>query len=184
MFLVDDDEPQVFQGGEEGGTRSDDHAMAPLPDAPPLVVSLSQPQAGMEHRHRLSQGALEPLHHLRRESDLRHQHDGGFTDLEDVADGPQVDLGFATAGYSVQQERTVSTFVDGCPDLEQGRVLVPVEDEFRGLEEGEMGEGIALPFLLVDGDEATLRQGAQAGVADGAFLHHLRLGCSSTPFIE
>ena len=66
-------------------------------------------QMAVQHRHQRLHAAraeprLEPLDRLRRQRNLRHQHDRAFALLQRVVDRLQVDLRLAAAGDAVQQE--------------------------------------------------------------------------------
>jgi hypothetical protein len=59
----------------------------------------------VQERHRVAEPRLEAADRLRRERDLRHQHDDTATTLQRLGARPQVDLGLAGAGDAVQQVR-------------------------------------------------------------------------------
>ena len=58
----------------------------------------------MQHGHRHREAPVEPVHELRREPDLRHQHEGAAAEPQGALDHPQIDLRLAAAGDAVQHE--------------------------------------------------------------------------------
>ena len=59
----------------------------------------------MEHGDPVPEAGSEPPHGLRRQGDLRHQHDGALAPVQAGFDAPQVHLGLAAARDPVQQGR-------------------------------------------------------------------------------
>ena len=79
----------------------------PAGDAPPVAAALGVAEMAVQHRH-LAAAAAEALDGLRRQADLRHQHQRLLALAHHFLDGPQVDLRLAAAGDAVQQERAGS----------------------------------------------------------------------------
>ena len=75
----------------------------------------------MEHRHAVAESSPEAADGLRRERDLRDEHDDATTSLERGRCSLQVDLGLAAPGRSVQEHVTTRSVergddaVDGVP---------------------------------------------------------------------
>ncbi len=59
----------------------------------------------MQHRERSGESCRETCDELRRERDLRHQHQRLFAACDHCRNRAQVDLGLAAAGHAVQHER-------------------------------------------------------------------------------
>ena len=76
MLFVDDDEPKVFEGREDGGASADDEIHVAGPDAVPLIVTLAVGQPAVLDRHAIAERGPELRGHLRRQRDLgdEHQH--------------------------------------------------------------------------------------------------------------
>ncbi len=81
MFFIDDDEPEVFQRREDGAAGADDDARAARLNLVPLVVPLAFREPAVQdcdHVFGFREAAFETLDRLRRERDLRDEHDGGL----------------------------------------------------------------------------------------------------------
>ena len=75
VFLVDDDQPGARQRREHRRARADDDPGAPVPRPDPGVQALPVGEPRMQERDlRGRKAPAEALHELRREADLRHQH--------------------------------------------------------------------------------------------------------------
>ena len=81
-------------------TRRAVAAEGAAPGDQPLMVG----EPGVQHRHRRVEALAEPRHQLRRQPDLRHQHQRPPPRGEHALDQPQVDLRLAAAGDAVQHE--------------------------------------------------------------------------------
>ena len=75
VLLVEDDQSHIRGRREERGARSDHHRIAPGGDALPGGVALPVRKAGVEHRHSVAEAGGEPIGDLRRQGDLRHEHE-------------------------------------------------------------------------------------------------------------
>ncbi len=134
MLLVDDDEADVFERGENGRAGSDDDAGVAVVDAVPFVVPLALREMAVQDGDaglRGGETALESLHGLRRERNLRNKHDGGFAETEHFLDGLQINLGLAAAGDAVEQDRLVRfRLPDGGAHFVKHLDLLRIEREF------------------------------------------------------
>jgi hypothetical protein len=63
-------------------------------------------EPGVQGQHRHAQARAEARQGLRRQADLRHQDQRLSAGRQAIADRLQVDLGLATAGYTLQQHGT------------------------------------------------------------------------------
>ena len=95
MLLVDDDEPKIAYRREDGAARADDDAGRARADAMPFVVAFAVGKRRMQHRDARAKTAREAAHRLRRERDLRHQHDGAASLRELVRNGLEIDFRLA-----------------------------------------------------------------------------------------
>ena len=105
VLLVDHDQPEVADRGEDGGARADGDPGLARPQPPPLVVALALAERGVQQRHGVAEARAEPPHGLRRERDLGHEHDHAPPALERRGRRAEVDLGLARAGDPVEQLR-------------------------------------------------------------------------------
>ncbi len=128
VFLVQDDEPQVRKGREDGAARPEHHADAPLADALPHREALPSAEPAVEDAHLVAQARPEAAGGLRREADLGHQHDDLLAGRQHLLDGPQIDLGLAAAGDSRQQEGR-EALVQGLLDFCQDPLLILIETQ-------------------------------------------------------
>ena len=108
VLLVDDDQPEVGDRREDGGARADGDPRLAGAQAPPLVVALALAERGVQQRDGVAEARLEAPDGLRRERDLRHEHDHALAALQRRGGGAQVDLGLARAGHAVQQMRSAA----------------------------------------------------------------------------
>jgi hypothetical protein len=105
VLLVDDDHAEAGNGREHRRARADRDAGLTAPQALPLAEPLALRQAGVQHRDLGPEARREAGGELRRQRDLRHQHDRALPGRERVGDHVQVDLGLAAAGHAMDQER-------------------------------------------------------------------------------
>ncbi len=109
MFLVDDNQTERIDGGEDCGARADDDACPALANLVPFVMAFSGGEIAVEDSDQGFQAArsearLEAFDRLRRERNLGHEHDRAFALLEGVCDGLEIDFGFAAAGDAVDEK--------------------------------------------------------------------------------
>ena len=105
MLLVEHDQPEPLDRREDGRARPDADARGAAAQPAPLVVTLARGELGVQHRDRVAEAVREAADDLRRQADLRHEHDHAEPALERRRRGAQVDLGLARAGDAVQQQR-------------------------------------------------------------------------------
>ena len=128
MLLVDDDESEPRRRCEDGAACADDHADPARGDLPPLVVAFGGREVAVENGHAAEAGP-EAVARLRRQTDLRHEHDRLLSSGERLLDGLQVDLRLAAAGHAEEHDRLVTAGPHGrdngleCPRL-RGRQLI------------------------------------------------------------
>ena len=109
--------PSLRRRGEDGAAGADDDLHLPGGDAPPVAAALGVAEMAVQDRD-VAAAAAEALDRLRRQADLRHQHQRFLALPDHFLDGPQIDLGLAAAGDAVQQERLKAA-------LAQGRAATP-----------------------------------------------------------
>src|SRR5215470_12140208 len=106
LLLVDDDQTEIFNWCEDGGTGTDDHASFTVADSPPFTRALDIPKRGMKDGNSFKARA-EPGSALTADPEckrnFRNQKDGGFTPRERVLHAAEIDFGFAAAGNAMQE---------------------------------------------------------------------------------
>ena len=108
VLLVHDDDAGAGQGDEDGGARADDHCCPPAARGQPSPHAIAPRERRMQHHHRDAQPGPKSLDHLRREPDLRHQHQGLSTGRDHALDERQIDLGLPAARDTIEQEHVES----------------------------------------------------------------------------
>ncbi len=128
----------------------------------------------MEHAQTVAETRAEASHRLRRERDLRHQHDGASAAGKHLGDHLQIHLGLAAVGRAVEQHHlrkggVVEHRVEGVERL----FLLRRRRQRRTRHDLEVFE-IALDRDLLDRDELRFHQrrqarGAEVGVREQLF---------------
>ncbi|MNC40825.1 hypothetical protein D3C75_895640 [compost metagenome] len=108
MLFIYYDQPQLLKRGENRRPRSDYHFDASCGDFAPFIITLPVGQPAVHHRHISAESALEAFYHLGGQGNFRNQHNGFFPFIQTGLDGLHINLGFAAAGYTVQQEHSVA----------------------------------------------------------------------------
>ena len=131
VFLVHTDDAEPRHGCEDRGARADDDRRVAARDARALVASLRFRQRRVEHRDALAEARAEPTDRLRREGDLRNEHDRAAAALECNGTGLQVDLGLTAPRCAVEEEVGALPRVECADDAVESRSL-------RGAELGRL----------------------------------------------
>ena len=174
MLLVDHDEPEVFQGREDRGAWANGDGGVAGAQPPPRVVALAPVHLRVEDGNLVAEVRPEALDGLRREGDLGHEDDAGPPVLADGLEGPDVDLGLATARDAVEQKGAVAGRVDrighGVEGVLLGREQVVVR---RRIRRGQVVEGRAHHLFLHQLHHALVHQAADGRVRRVGPLHHV-----------
>ena len=104
MLLVDDHEPDVAHRREDRRARADDDPRLAAGDAVALVAPLGLAECRVEDRDGVPESLPEPADRLRREGDLRHEHDRSEPSGECRLAGLEVHLGLAAPGRADEEE--------------------------------------------------------------------------------
>ncbi len=104
MLLVDDDHAQVGYGREDRRPGADDDARLARGDAGVLGAAPGRGDAAVEDGDRVTEAGGEARGGLRRERDLRHEHDRAPPALQGGIDRAQVDLGLARPRDAVHED--------------------------------------------------------------------------------
>jgi hypothetical protein len=104
VLLIHDDDPNFLERSKDrrAGTQCNLHFS--LPDPPPLVISLSSAEATVKEAEVFSKSIFESRKKLRGEGDLRDKDDGLPSLVQNLFDGPKVDLCLATSCHTVKEE--------------------------------------------------------------------------------
>ena len=164
MLFVDDDEPEVFDGREDGGARADDEIHVASSDAVPLIVTLAVGHAAVLNRHAIAERGPELRGRLRRQRDLGDEHQDAASEGDGVARQPHVQLRLAAAGHAVQQRRVKALLV-GQRDQRRERGLL-IRGELahrfqRNVERRARRERIAVQPPLLEMNETAAREPAE-----------------------
>ena len=122
MLFVHDDEPEIADGREDGGTGADDDARLAASDPLALVPPLRLAERRVQNRDALAETGSEPTHRLRRQGDLGDEHDCSEPASERRCTGLEVDLRLAASRRAVQ-EYVISAAGERCRDLLDRREL-------------------------------------------------------------
>ena len=104
VLLVDADHTEPGERREHGRARTDHDRRRPGGDALPLVAPFRLGQRRVQDRDAVAETRPEAAHGLRRERDLRDEHDHAEPALERVGCSLEGDLGLAAPGRSVQEK--------------------------------------------------------------------------------
>ena len=104
VLFVHDDGAEVAQRGKNRGTRADDNALLPAAQREPRVVPLSVRERAVQHRNSIAEDGAKPIDGLRRQRNLRNEHDRRLSLLQhDSAQHLEVDERLAAPRHAVQQ---------------------------------------------------------------------------------
>ena len=103
VLLVHHDHAQPRHRGEHRRAGAHHDPRLAVGDAPVLGAAPGRGERAVQHRHGVAETGLEAGGRLRRQRDLRHQHDRAPSIRQLPLDRPQVDLGLARSGDAVQQ---------------------------------------------------------------------------------
>ena len=103
VLLVHHDHAQPWHRGEHRRAGAHHHARLAVGDAPVLGAAPGRGERAVQHRHGVAEAGLEAGGRLRRQRDLGHEHDRAASVRQLPLDRPQVDLGLARSGDTVQQ---------------------------------------------------------------------------------
>ena len=126
VLLVDHDQAELAQRREDGRAGTDADAGLAASQSPPLVVALARGESRVQDGEAIAEPRPEACHRLRRQADLRHQHDRPLAARQGRLDRGEVDLGLARAGDAVQEllARRPRFAVEGGDDaLDRGLLL-------------------------------------------------------------
>ena len=104
MFFVEDDEADILQRREQGGTCANNNADKSLTRTPPGVITFAFTQAAVDDGGLTGETGCNSANGLRGEGDFRHEEDRAASLRDSQFDGAEVNLGFAAARDPMQQK--------------------------------------------------------------------------------
>ncbi len=168
MFLIDDDQSDVGERGDDREPRPDDDVHVARPDPPPLVRPLALAEPRVEQRDPGVEVGAQPIDERQRERDLGDQHERRAAGLERRGDGLDVDGGLAAAGDAVEQERSRRVGRDRGPDpldrIHLGRQEVAAGRSSAAKPRRPSGQGSARPLADIGCRKTPSDEAGQRGV--------------------
>ena len=113
LFLVHDDQAQIFQRCKHCAACADNDIYTALLDHFPLQQALGMVECRVLHSHPLAEVFLEAQDHLRGKADFRHKHHHGFAAGKHLLDQLKKHQRFSAAGHPVQQRRCAPALLNG-----------------------------------------------------------------------
>ena len=129
----------------------------------PLVEQLAWREPAVQHGDLAREALGEPAHRLRREGDLRHEHDAALAGRHGVVERGEVDLRFAGAGDAVEEEGLAAAGDHRGLDRLVGCSLLGRQRWGRAGFVATARQRVALDALVAHIDEAGFGKGAQIG---------------------
>ncbi len=158
VLFVDDHHADPGQRREHRRPRADHDAGLAARDGPLSHAPLDVAERAVQHHYTPGEAPAEARGQLRRERDLRHQHQRLPSERQRLRDRLQVDLGLARPGHAVQHEGAEPLLSNERLDGGQGARLRLVERGRRALVDGDARERIPHPRPLLDGDQPYFHQ--------------------------
>ena len=116
VLLVDDHEPETAHRREDRRACADDDPRLAPRDPIALVAPLGLAERRVENRHRVAEPLAKAPDGLRRERDLRHEHDRAEAARERRLARLEVDLGLPAPGRPDEQEMRTALLVEALDD--------------------------------------------------------------------
>jgi hypothetical protein len=115
VLLVDDDGAEVLHRREDRRARANRDALVPAAKGQPRIVPLAVGQRAVQHGDAVAEDRAKAVNRLRREGDLRHQHDRRLPLVDhDASQQLEIDERFARPRDAVEQ-RDVARRCHGQP---------------------------------------------------------------------
>ena len=115
MLFIDDDQPQIGKGQEQGRTRAHHHANMVFGRHHPQPAPLGPGDAGMPFARTRAEPGLDPVQKLRRQRDLGQQHQRLPALPQTFRHRLKVNLGLARAGDTAQQGGAIGAALHRLP---------------------------------------------------------------------
>ena len=101
--LVDDQQPHAGQRSKDGAARTHDDVDLAARAALPRIEALSLGERGVQNGNAVAECRLETLRRLRRQRDLRHEHDRATAFPHDAFDRLDVHVRLAARGDAIEK---------------------------------------------------------------------------------
>ena len=179
MFFVDDDQSGIGQRREHGRARANHDIHRAGANAVPLVVALAVGQPTVLDGHGGTKAGAKERRHLRREGNFRHQHQHAAPAPPDRIGQPQIHLGLAAAGHTVDQRHPKSLRGRQRQQLLHRHLLLVGQRPARAaliwrVRADGVLEGIAVDTLGTHGDVAQRRQSRDSCGGDATLCEFRR----------
>src|SRR5882762_5124032 len=131
LFLVHDNEAQIFKRSEHGRSRSYYDASFAAAHAPPFARAFHFGKRAVKYRNaRAKPGAAEPSH-PERQGDFRHQYQRRLVARESRLDSSQVHFRLAAAGDTIEQSDLEGARFEPSSDFAQRALLIRIQNVRR-----------------------------------------------------
>ena len=104
MFLIDDDQFEITDGGKQGRAGADDHSDIAPPYAPPLIVADTLRYTAVQYRRfHAAKPAADPGDQLRRQCYFGDKENHPSLHSDGLFDGTQVHFRLAASRNAMQE---------------------------------------------------------------------------------
>ena len=124
----------------------------------------------MQHADAAGEALSEAAHRLRRERDLRDQHDRAPAGRHRVVEHIEVDLGLTAAGHALEQQSGAVATVDRAADARRRLALLADQLRRRAPHHVEVSQRVAPVELFVDRDQPVATERLDGVARAGANL--------------
>ena len=120
----------------------------------PLIEVLAESQSRVEYADASGEALREAADRLRRQGQLRHEHDRALALLDGVRNRGDVYLGLAAAGHALEQDTGAVLTADGLANALCGMSLLADQLERSPAHYVEIAQRVAAVELVRDLDDA------------------------------
>ena len=182
VFLIHDDRAEVAAGRKDRRARADSDTLLPALQGAPGIESLTIRKTRVQHRHEIAEHRTEAVHRLRRERDLRHEHDRALPLPEHESfEHLKIDQGLPTPRDAMEKER-------GPRSAGEDRVacghLRGCRRHGRWRADGTRRERITVATLLLHARVAAFHEPAHHRGRAAKLLHEMRHGRATAELLE
>ena len=174
MGFIHDDNAYVPKRHEQGGAGADDDGNFAVPGFFPLIYPLPHGKAAMGHADRIPKAGNKPLQNERGQGNFRHQNDGLLPFFQHFRNHLHINLRFAAAGDTVEQNGAFFFFIHFPADGIEGRRLFFRRRKGCGPFKIRRIENIAQFCLFPFPQDAFFQKGADGRIGDAKFFFQLR----------
>jgi hypothetical protein len=120
VFLIHDNQAQVWKGRENSGTGAHKALYFTLFDGAPHIVFLSERQLAVIDSDPIPEAAAEAFQCLRGKGDFRNENNSLPSIFKNPVQCLEINLGFSASGNAVQEKCGVSVLFDGVLNMFKG----------------------------------------------------------------